>query len=253
MHSEGGFEATTSALKAVILAGGLGTRLRALINDRPKSMAPIAGRPFLEYQLLWLKSQGVREVILGVGYLHDQVVAHFGDGRRWEMALSYSVEEEPLGTAGALKKAEPLLGLDQFIVMNGDSIVEMDLRALVDFHEERGALATLAVVRPPMTRRYGSIELDEDGRILKFVEKGANPPQSKQEAQGISGGVYLFRKLVLDYIPAGTKVSLEGDVFPKLVGHSFYGFRSRGYFIDIGVPEDYDRAQTELPGKFTLC
>lgn len=227
--------------------------MRSVVNDRPKSMASIAGQPFLEYQLLWLKSHGVREVILCVGYKHEQMVAHFGDGKRWNMTLRYSVEERPLGTAGALKNAERLLDAEPFLVMNGDSMVEVDLRAFAAFHEERSALATLTLARVPLTQRYGSIELDDSCRILNFVEKGVHPLRGERETQWISGGVYLLRRQVLEAIQLGKKVSLEEEVFPKLVGHGFYGFRTDGYFIDIGLPDDYERAQAELPRRFPLC
>jgi NDP-sugar pyrophosphorylase family protein len=242
-------------MRAFVLAGGVGTRLRPLLNDRPKCLAPIGGRPFLEYQLLWLKSKGIREVVLCVGHRKQQVISRIGDGAQWDLSVHYSVEEQPLGTGGALRRAEPFVTEEQFLTLNGDSLLDFDLNALADFHHQRRALASLVVVPAPPSRRYGAVELDDTGQILGFFEKqGAQTdPQGNNHLKWISAGAYLFGKNVLDYIPSAMKVSLEEEIFPKLIGHNFYGFPSEGYFIDIGVPEDYRRAQIELPKRFPLC
>ncbi len=193
-------------------------------------------------------------MVLCVGHKMDQVMAGIGDGARWGISIDYSVEEQALGTAGALRQAKPFLAEEEFLALNGDSLVDFDLSALAAFHHDRRALATLVVVQAPTSssRRYGAVHLDDAGQILGFSEKGEEPTCHQGTVGGINGGAYLFREDVLDYIPPGMTLSLEKEIFPQLVGRSFYGFDSGGYFIDIGVPEDYRRAQIELPMRFPL-
>lgn len=244
-------------MEAVVLAGGLGTRLRKTVRGLPKSLAPIGKFPFLSYLLGWLQSQGIAEVILAVGHRRKAIVHHYSEHRPLGIRLRYSVENTPLGTGGALRNVRPLLVGEEFFVLNGDSIFDVDLQQMLAFHRRHRSEATLALASPPKAGRYGSVLLSTQGRIKAFVEKGAT---SSTRTSGrpnlshwISGGLYLMNKSVFRHMPRRQEISLEKEVFPRLIGGPFYGFPSKGYFIDIGVPEDYRRAQAELMGRFTSC
>lgn len=248
-------ESHATALKditAVILCGGLGTRLRSIVSDRPKSMALVAGRPFLVFLLEWLRGSGIREVVLCAGYKADAVREYFGDGSSYGLSLRYSIEPEPLGTAGALKLAEPYLKRGTFLVLNGDSAVELDLTGLLVEHIRHNATATMALVQSDQRWRYGRVWIDEEDKVIGFAEKevpGSAP--SLGATEWTNGGVYAFEWHVPLLIPtAPPAVSFETDLLPRLVGNGLFGFRSNGYFIDIGVPDDYSRAQEELPRRF---
>ncbi|HWR36301.1 MAG TPA: nucleotidyltransferase family protein [Clostridia bacterium] len=235
---------------AVILAGGLGTRLRSVYHSGPKSMAPVGGRPFLEYLLMQLKNCGVREVILCVGFKRSYIQRWAGKGRRWGLDLHYSVEGEPKGTAGALSLAADKIGKRSFLLLNGDSIVDCDIATMVSAHRQRRALVTMALPAVSHSGRYGSVRLDNDGCVRAFVEKQARGDADVTQSSLINGGVYVFEPEVLDLIPQGRQVSLEKEILPSLVGDRFLGFKTTGYFIDIGVPEDFTRAQSELREHF---
>ncbi|MGI8955622.1 MAG: nucleotidyltransferase family protein [Chthoniobacterales bacterium] len=227
-------------LRAFVLCGGLGTRLRSVLSDRPKSMALIGNVPFLQLLLEGLKSQGVQEVILGTGYRADQIEDFFRSGEALGIRLHYSREDEPLGTGGALKLAEELLS-DPVVVLNGDSYVEWSLPAMADLFREREADIVMVLQEVPDVSRYGSVTIDADGRVAEFVEKG-----SLSGAGLINAGIYLLRKGIVTSLAAGSAISLERDVFPKYLGEKFFGLVSRGTFIDIGIPADLERAQTVL-------
>jgi len=224
---------------ALILAGGFGTRLRSLCGDYPKVLAPIAGKPFLEYLLLYLKKHGFFSVVLCVGYKADLIQQYFRDGNQWGISIRYSQEQIPLGTAGPLKLASPLIEDKDFLVLNGDSFFNIDLNFLINYHKNNKALATIALVEVNDVQRYGAVEIDSLGKIVRFAEK--------EEIKGpglINGGIYIFHRKVLDLIPEGREVSLEYEIFPRLVGKAFYGLPFEAYFVDIGVPEDYLALQT---------
>src|SRR5438105_1940963 len=195
-------------MQALILAGGAGTRLRTVLTGLNKPMAPVAGRPFLEYLLLQLKKHGIDEVTLCVGYKADLIQAYFGRGDRWGMQVSYFYETDFRGTAGALKLAEDLLHEDDFFVMNGDSLFAIELCTLMHYHRKMKATATLAHVDD--TQRYGMVGVGELGRIVSFIEKRAGNREGL-----INGGVYVFAREVLDFIPGGKLVSLEQDILPR--------------------------------------
>jgi mannose-1-phosphate guanylyltransferase len=221
---------------AVILAGGLGTRLRRLVRDLPKPMVDIAGRPFLEYLLLQLRAEGFDRAVLCTGHMGGIVRDYFGTGERLGLSIGYSEEPEPLGTGGALRLAEPLLQGDRWLVLNGDSFLDTSFRQLVEVHASSGALATLALVEVDDPQRYGSVSLGSGTEIGAFVEKGAAGGPAL-----INGGVYVLERQVLELIPPGRQVSLEREVFPRLVGRGLHGVQVAGTFIDIGVPDDYLR------------
>lgn len=235
-------------LSAVVLAGGLGTRLRSEYASGPKSMAPVAGRPFLDYTLDWLCRSKVSDLVLCVGYMGSPIAERYGDGADWGLRVRYSPEETPLGTAGALKRAERMIEHDTFVVLNGDSMFDTNLGALLEFHQEHLAIATLALAQSPPGARYGSVVIGNHGEIKAFAEK-STAAEAPAECW-ISGGIYIFSRRVLGLIPADQSCSLEKEIFPTLIGSRFFGMPCAGYFIDIGVPEDYRRAQTELPRLF---
>ena len=233
----------TESTPAVLLVGGMGTRLQSVLSSMPKPLAPVGNLPFLELLLLQLRSQGIRQLVMCTGHLAHQIEREFRDGRRWNLAIEYSKESQPLGTAGALKFAERFLSdAPEFLVMNGDSFLELDLREFIRFHRERRALASMAVRRVLNAARFGTVQIDAFHRVIGFVEKtGAEIPGI------INGGVYVFDRAVLELIPDRPS-SLEKDVFPGLLDRGVYALEQHGLFIDIGTPEDYARAQ-ELSGS----
>jgi NDP-sugar pyrophosphorylase family protein len=230
--------ASAENIPAILLAGGKGTRLQAVLSSKPKPLASVGNVPFLELLVMQLRSQGIRRMIMSTGYLAEQIEDTFGDGRRWEADIQYAREAEPLGTAGALKFAASLLKKDSaFLIINGDSFTELDMNGFIRFHRQQGGLVSMAVCRVPDASRYGTVHFDGKKRITGFSEK-----TGKQQPGFINAGVYVFKRATLDRIPEGP-CSLEKDVFPKLLTKGMYAFEGQGIFIDIGTPEDYARAQ----------
>jgi NDP-sugar pyrophosphorylase family protein len=225
-------------IKAVLLVGGSGTRLRSVISGTPKVLAPVGKTSFLGLLIEQLRLQGIHRLVMCSGYLADQIETEFGDGHPWGVSIEYSKEEQPLGTAGATKKAQRYLqDSPTFIVMNGDSFLEVDFADLLDFHQCASAIVTMAVTRVEETSRYGTVQVNSTGRVKGFAEK------TNQAVPGlINGGVYVFSQAVFQHIPLGPS-SLEKDVFPALLDRSVYAREQHGIFIDIGTPADYARAQ----------
>lgn len=228
--------------KVLILAGGLGTRLRQTLGTLPKSLAPIGNRPFLEYLLEFISHQGFRDVIISLGYGSDAIRGYFGNRSPHGLKIAYCLEKELLGTAGAVKLSESLIESDDFFVINGDTYFEVDLKQMLSFHKRRNAFATMALAYKEDSGRYGNVIIGRDNEIVSFSEKAG-----EGKAGYINGGTYLFRKELFNYIPAHKVCSLEREIIPSLVGKGLYGFVVEGHFIDIGIPEDYERAQREIP------
>jgi D-glycero-alpha-D-manno-heptose 1-phosphate guanylyltransferase len=229
-------------VKAVMLVGGLGTRLRSVVPSTPKVLASIGERSFLELLVRQLRAQGIHRFVMCTGYLAEQIESRFGDGRLWDVSIEYSREELPLGTGGALKLAQRYLrDVGEFLVLNGDSFLEINLQDLMAFQRGHAdAIATMAVLRVPNASRYGTVDVDTNNRVVGFVEKTGN------EMPGlVNGGIYVFNQSVLEHIPEGT-ASLEKDVFPRLLQRGVYAQEQHGTFIDIGTPADYARAQQLL-------
>ena len=224
--------------QAIILAGGLGTRLRGVVPDLPKPMAPVAGRPFLCHVLDPLCDAGFELAVLAVGYRHEAIRDHFGDRYR-DLELRYSVEATPLGTGGAMRlAAREIDAAAPFFVLNGDTFVELDYRAMLDAHVAARASMSMAVCAVADVGRYGALELD-DGTVTGFREKGGDGPGY------INAGTYLFARGLLDAIPDDTPYSFEQQLLvPEVKTIRPRAFLAHGLFIDIGVPEDYARAQT---------
>jgi len=223
-------------MQAIVLAGGLGTRLRSVVPDLPKPMAPVAGRPFLAWVLDRLADAGFETVVLAVGYRHEAIHEHFGDDYRG-MALRYSVECTPLGTGGAIRLAAEHVSAYPVFVLNGDTYLELDYRAMLDAHLQSRASLSVAVCSVPDVGRYGSLELDSD-HIHGILEKGRTGPGY------INAGVYLLASEILQQIPAGEPFSFEQQLLvPRVQEFRPLAFRTEGRFIDIGIPEDFQRAQ----------
>jgi D-glycero-alpha-D-manno-heptose 1-phosphate guanylyltransferase len=232
-------------MEAFILAGGLGTRLSPVLSDLPKPMAPIAGKPFISYVLSRLSSQGISDITLCLGYKHQAFIDMLGDGAQFKVNLSYSIENEPLDTGGALKKAigqrkEPTL------VINGDTYFECDLEPIFKYHLSHKNWITMALKKNQGLESRGYVEMSTNGVIESFIEKKLNPSSNNL----INTGLYIFSGNVnLDDLP--NKFSLERDYFPSLViQHKLMGYISRGYFIDIGTPESWKKFENDvLEGK----
>ena len=230
-----------SDLTCVILAGGLGKRLRSVIKDIPKPMALVKGRPFLEYLLLQVKPFGIKDVVLCVGYKSEIIEQHFGDGKALGMSIRYSREKELLGTAGALAKAKDMIISEPFLALNGDSFCEVDFSKLIGSHLEHVALATIVSPWVGSRSQSASIIFDKGLEIKSFSEK-----QGNNEPGYINGGIYVLSKKIFDYIPSGKPCSIEYEVLPMLTGKKIYAFPASGLFIDIGNPSDLERAQKLL-------
>lgn len=225
-------------MKAVLLVGGLGTRLRSAVPSLPKALASVGDRPFLELLVRQLVSQGIHQLVMCTGYLAEQIEEVFQDGSDLGAVIEYSKEAAPLGTAGAVKLAQRCVQQDsEFLVLNGDSLLEIDFHELISFHRKNGGLATIAAAPVQNASRYGTLQVGADGQVLGFAEK-----TGKSVPGIINAGVYVLSNTVLAQIPKGP-TSLERDVFPRLLEQGVYAAEQRGLFIDIGIPDDYVRAK----------
>jgi len=232
------------SLQAVILAGGLGTRLRPLTLDRPKPVVPLLNVPFLCYQLGLLGVHGVRDVILSVSHRPDVIRATMARERLGAVRLRDVVESDPLGTAGGVRNAADLVD-GRVVVLNGDVLTDLDLSAMLAAHEARGAAATIYLTPVENPTAYGLVELEPDGRVRRFLEK---PGWDEVTTNTVNAGVYVLERELLDLIPKGEPHSMEREFFPLLLerGVPFYGFVSAGYWLDIGTPAKYLQAQQDL-------
>lgn len=243
-------------MQAVVLVGGEGTRLRPLTLDVPKPALPLVDRPFIGFIVDWLARHGVDDIVMACGFRAEQLRAALGDEIRGGPRIGYLEEPEPLGTAGPLRlAAERGLLADRFLALNGDVLADLDLGALIELHEARDAVATLALHPVEDARHYGLVrreggprelggEATEDGGVvLGFVEK---PEPQQIDTDEISAGAYVLDRSVVDLIPAGRAVSIEREVFPRLVGQGLYGRRLEGYWADIGTPERYLQASWDI-------
>jgi NDP-sugar pyrophosphorylase family protein len=240
-------------LHAVILCGGLGTRLRSRMGSTPKSLAPISGRPFLEYLLCDLVAVGIRNIVLCTGHGGELIRAHFGQGERFGATIQYAEEKVSLGTGGALKNAQPLLRSNPFLVLNGDTLLDIDYGRLLTKHSNAGAVATLALIQVQGGGRYGNVMLLPNGQVLELREK-PQKPLSNGEPVWIYGGICCVDQRIFAEIgPAPPAVSLERDVLPKLTGGGLFAELFTGFFLDIGIPEDYERACTAIPQRYACA
>lgn len=227
--------------EAIILAGGLGTRLRPVLSDLPKPMAPINDKPFLEYMLSYLSSYGIRHVVLSVGYKHELIKSHFGSSFSG-IKLTYAIEEEPLGTGGAIRYALNFIQSQKVFLLNGDTFFNVNLRDLSEFYKAYNPDIAMTIRLMHDFFRYGTVQHDIS-RVTGFVAK-------KPVKRGfINGGIYLIRKALFDNYDLPDKFSFESDFLEKNLDQlEVYAMECSDYFIDIGIPKDYEKARTELPG-----
>lgn len=234
-------------VSAAILAGGLGTRLRPVVSDRSKVLAEVNGRPFLGWLLDFLDQSGLKNVILCTGYKGQEVEGAFG--RRYgSLSIIYSWESLPLGTGGALRQALPFLRSNTILVLNGDSICDINLHEFLSAHSARCARASLALTWAEDTRRFGRVELQEDDQVIEFCEKG-----SPFGPGWISAGLYLLERQLIEGIPPNSVLSLEREVFPTWIPQGAFGFKTTGRFLDIGTPESYALANREFFGDCAVA
>ena len=226
----------------MILVGGQGTRLRPLTSNVPKPVVRLVDRPFIAFMLEWLRGHGIDDVIVSCGFLAEGVRAVLGDGSSLGIRLRFVEEPDPRGTAGALKLAEPMLD-ERFLMLNGDVLTDIDLTALLAQHEATGATGTLALVPVEDPSAYGLVVLEEDRSVKAFVEK---PSSDRIESNLISAGAYVLERSVLELIEPDRNVSIEREVWPRLVGNGLYGYVAEGYWLDIGTPGRY------LQGTFDI-
>ncbi len=231
-------------MKAVILAGGEGTRLRPLTLTTPKPVVPIVDRPFLRHQLAMLTGAGVTDVVFSLAYRPERIEAVFGDGARDGMRIRYVVEETPLGTGGAVKNAEPHLD-DVTVVFNGDVLTDVDLASVVRGHVDSGAAATIVLTPVPNPAAYGLVEFDSGRRVTRFVEK---PDPAQITTDTINAGIYILQTSTLALMPPAVNHSIERAFFPALLarGDRVMAHVHRGYWIDIGTPEKYLQAHGDI-------
>jgi D-glycero-alpha-D-manno-heptose 1-phosphate guanylyltransferase len=219
-------------MEAIILAGGKGTRLKDVIRDIPKPMAPIHGKPFLEYLVMQLTRWNIRDIVLSVGYKYEIIQNYFQDGKRWHAHIRYSVENSPLGTGGAIRESARLINGDDFLVMNGDSYFDLDFETFHSFHLSKESSLSLALAAMDDTGRYGRVVVNNFGKVLGFKEKCSGG------CGLINSGVYLFNHNALPIFPPGN-ISLEQHILPQIVDKGLYAVQHNVFFIDIGIPEDY--------------
>jgi mannose-1-phosphate guanylyltransferase / phosphomannomutase len=239
-------------VKAVVMAGGEGTRLRPITANQPKPMLPVVNRPIMEHVLRLLRKHGFTETVVTVQFLASIVRNYFGDGEDFGMSLQYATEETPLGTAGSVKNAEDALRDEPFLVISGDALTDFDLSDLIAFHKDNQALVTVALARVPDPLEFGIVIVDEEGRIQRFLEK---PTWGQVFSDTVNTGIYVMEPEVLEWVPAGEVVDWSGDVFPRLLesGAPLYGWIADGYWEDVGSHESYLKAQADvLTGKVSV-
>jgi mannose-1-phosphate guanylyltransferase len=233
--------------QAVLLVGGEGRRLRPLTDTRPKPMMALVDRPFVSHQLDHLRRHGITDVIFSCGYRPEALEAHFGDGSAFGMRLSYVVDPEPLGTAGAVKNAEGLLTGDRVLVFNGDILTDLDLDALAAQHLDRGSVGTIALTPVEEPWAYGLVRLHPDRAVEAFLEKPTPDQLRPGEPFLINAGTYLLDRAVVERMPAGRKCSIEREVFPEEAARgALYGFPNECYWRDIGTPASYRQAHLDV-------
>jgi mannose-1-phosphate guanylyltransferase len=231
-------------MKAILLIGGLGTRLRPLTLTTPKPLLPIADRPFLAYQLDFLRGFGIKEIVLCTAYRADDFRQTFGDGEKHGVKITYVHETTALGTGGAIKNAEQFVD-GPVLICNGDILMNLNLQQLIDFHRGNQSKATIALTAVADPSAYGVVELESDGRVRRFVEK---PKPGESDSKLINAGVYLFEPEIFSLIPPGVNYSVERGTFPLLLERKipFFALPLSGYWLDVGTLEKYQQAQQDV-------
>lgn len=238
-------------VKVIVLAGGYGTRLQPLTYTKPKPMLPLVGKPILQFIIESIAGEESADILITTNYCREQIIDYFGDGSDFGVRLVYPEEKKPLGTAGSVKNSEKYLN-ETFAVIQGDNITEIKLKHILSFHREMGGIATIALLPVERPHQFGIAQLDVDNKVLRFKEK---PQQDEFFSDLANIGLYILEPEVLDYIPFGVEYDFAKDVFPKLLssGEKIYGFSARGFWTDVGIPENYLKAArwilSKLKGK----
>lgn len=232
--------------KAILLVGGKGTRLAPLTNNTPKPMLKVAGKPVTEHQIVKAREAGITEIVLATSYMAEVFEPYFGDGSRFGISVKYAIEDQPLGTGGAIANAASQLNLrsdESVVIFNGDVLSGHDLHAQILLHHNRQADVTLYLTRVSDPRAYGCVPLDSEGRVLEFLEKMENP-----KADTINAGCYIFNARSLSMIPVNQVVSVERETFPALLAQDFsiFGYHDNTYWIDMGTPQSFIKASADL-------
>jgi len=232
-------------LKAVILAGGEGTRLQPITFLNPKPMLPLANRPFMENFVLWLKSHNVKDIIFSAGYLSEVFKNYFGNGSKLGVKITFVEEEKPLGTCGGVKNTEKYLGSESFLVFNGDILSSLNLTDMIAFHKRKKADVTISVTSTEDPSSYGLVPVDEEGRITKFLEK---PEGDEFVTNLINAGIYVMEPHVLEAVPEGKNYSFERQLFPHLLekNYGIFGYVFNSYWLDVGTPRKYLAANRDV-------
>jgi len=229
-------------MQAVVLAGGMGRQIKSELGDSPKPMAIVNGRPFLEFVLLFLKKNGIENIIISSGYMKAVIESYFGDGKEWKIRIQYTDEDFLRGTAGSVKLAENLINDDHFLVVNGDTFHDIPVYNLIEFHLHHDSLVTMALKESMNPEKYGAVELLENNQISRFIERG-----HRDYARLVNTGIYVFNRETLKFIQPDDATSLEKDIFPLLTKLGrLYGYVCDGYFLDIEVPENYEMIKKKL-------
>ena len=227
--------------EAIILVGGKGKRLKSILKDRPKPMAIVAGKPFVEWIILLLQRQGIRRIVMCTGHLSEVVEAYFKDSHNFGVEIAISKDPFPLGTGGAIRHSLEKTVSEHLLVLNGDSYRYFNCSKLLTMHREKNAKASICLTQVDDCSRFGSVKIDENNMILEFVEK------NQKSARGlVNSGIYLFEREIIERFPKDKKFSLEHELFPQLIGKGLYGFLFSGDFIDIGTPESFVNSEDFL-------
>ena len=235
-------------MKAVILAGGEGTRLRPITFLNPKPMLPLINKPFMENFIFWLKSHGIKDIIFSTGHLLENFKNYFGDGSKFGLKLTYVKEEKPLGTCGGVKNVEKYLGGERFMVFNGDILSSLDLTDMIVFHKRKKADITISLTPVEDPTSYGLVPIDNEGKVKQFLEK---PSQEEITTNLINAGMYIIEPYVMKLAPEGENYSFERGLFPRALceGYKIYGYVSDSYWLDVGTPQKYLEAHYDILNK----
>lgn len=231
-------------MKTIILCGGLGTRLKKIVNDRPKPMAQIGEFPFLEFLIKYLKKYNLKDFIFCISYMGEKVIKHFGNGKKFKINIQYAIEKNPLGTAGTIKNAQKLLKNEKsFLTLNGDTFLNINYNSLISYHQQKQGDGLIVLRKFKDISSKGEVKIDKKNQIISFEEK---KPEHRPGL--INGGIYLLTPKIFNFIPPNKSVSIENETFPQMLKKKseIYGFKTNSYFIDIGTPIEYYRAQKEL-------
>ena len=232
-------------MKAVILAGGEGTRLRPITYLNPKPMLPLVNRPFMENFVLWIKSHKIKDIIFSTGYLSENFKNYFGDGSRFGMNFTWVQEKEPLDTCGGVKNAEKYLDGNSFMVFNGDILSSIDLTKMIAFHKKKRADITISLTCVKDPSSYGLVPVDKESKVIQFIEK---PEPGEAVTNLINAGIYIIEPYIMELVPEGKRYSFEKDLFPGVLdkGYSVFGYISDAYWLDVGTPQKYLMAHRDV-------